>query len=141
MHLIYKPLFFIHYIVYQFLTHDSSFFRQWRSERKLEYMENWSDRVILFDLQYTLRRNTTCQTNIFMAQSKDNVPNVPPGWKAVFDDEYSTWFYVDLSTKASQWEAPKGTTWPSEAKRPSGPPPPPSYNQSSACLLYTSRCV
>ncbi|CAI4060784.1 hypothetical protein N7582_001717 [Saccharomyces uvarum] len=54
-----------------------------------------------------------------MGQSKSNPPQVPSGWKAVFDDEYQTWFYVDLSTNSSQWEAPKGTTW----SRPTGPPP------------------
>ena len=39
-----------------------------------------------------------------MAQSKSNPPQVPSGWKAVFDDEYQTWYYVDLSTNSSQWE-------------------------------------
>ena len=56
-----------------------------------------------------------------MAQSRDNPPTVPKGWKAIFDDEYKTWFYVDLSTEKSQWEAPKGTTW--SKNRPDGPPP------------------
>ncbi|CCD24297.1 Wwm1p NDAI_0C06380 [Naumovozyma dairenensis CBS 421] len=65
-----------------------------------------------------------------MAQSKTDIPKVPSGWKAIFDDEYQTWFYVDLSTKKSQWDEPKGTTWPSrEAQRPSGPPPPPGYSR------------
>lgn len=54
-----------------------------------------------------------------MSQSKSNPPQVPSGWKAVFDDEYQTWYYVDLSTKSSQWEPPRGTAWP----RPKGPPP------------------
>ncbi|EJS43914.1 wwm1p [Saccharomyces arboricola H-6] len=54
-----------------------------------------------------------------MAQSKSNPPQVPSGWKAVFDDEYQTWFYVDLSTNNSQWEPPKGASFP----RPKGPPP------------------
>lgn len=59
-----------------------------------------------------------------MPQSKDDPPNVPSGWKAVFDDEYQTWFYVYLATKRSQWEEPEGTTWNKISKPPM---PPPSY--------------
>ncbi|KAI3403999.2 RCF2 [Candida oxycetoniae] len=45
-----------------------------------------------------------------MAKDDPNKPpNVPDGWLAKFDEKYSTWFYVDLATKKSQWEAPKGT--------------------------------
>ncbi|CAI4453638.1 APG_G0017290.mRNA.1.CDS.1 [Saccharomyces cerevisiae] len=62
-----------------------------------------------------------------MAQSKSNPPQVPSGWKAVFDDEYQTWYYVDLSTNSSQWEPPRGTTWP----RPKGPPPGVNNEKSS----------
>ena len=47
-----------------------------------------------------------------MAQSRDYPPNVPNGWKAVFDEQYQTWYYVDLRTNKSQWEPPRGTTWP-----------------------------
>lgn len=54
-----------------------------------------------------------------MSQSRDNVPNVPDGWKAIFDEEYKTWYYVDLKTKQSQWEPPKGTGF----SRPAAPPP------------------
>ncbi|SJM85979.1 uncharacterized protein ZBIST_2578 [Zygosaccharomyces bailii] len=59
-----------------------------------------------------------------MPQSRDNAPDVPKGWKAVFDDEYKTWFYVNLATNQSQWEPPKGTSFPNsqKAQRPSGPP-------------------
>ncbi|KAK6891572.1 WW domain-containing protein WWM1, partial [Candida tropicalis] len=54
-----------------------------------------------------------------------NPPKVPNGWIAKFDDEYSTWFYVNLDTKKSQWEAPSGTSF---NDRPSSPPPPPAYS-------------
>ena len=62
--------------------------------------------------------------------SKDTPPKVPKGWKAVYDDEYKTYFFVNLETNASQWEEPKGTEWPANPQRPSGPPPPPSYDAS-----------
>lgn len=59
-----------------------------------------------------------------MAQSRDYPPNVPNGWKAVFDEQYQTWYYVDLRTNKSQWEPPRGTTWPTPQNYgpPSGPP-------------------
>lgn len=41
----------------------------------------------------------------------DVTPKVPPGWTAKYDDKYKTWFYVNLDTKKSQWEAPEGTTF------------------------------
>ena len=57
--------------------------------------------------------------------SEDQPPKVPDGWKAVFDKEYKTWFYLNLKTNESQWEEPKGTTWPHiDSQRPAGPPPP-----------------
>lgn len=59
-----------------------------------------------------------------MSQSRDNVPNVPNGWKAIFDEEYKTWYYVDLKTKQSQWEPPKETGF----SRPAAPPP---YEQTA----------
>uniref|UniRef100_A0A060T3X5 ARAD1A19712p n=1 Tax=Blastobotrys adeninivorans TaxID=409370 RepID=A0A060T3X5_BLAAD len=52
-------------------------------------------------------------------------PQVPQGWLAKFDENYKTFYYVDLSTGKSQWEKPPGTQ---EAGPPQGPPP--SYNQS-----------
>ena len=55
---------------------------------------------------------------IYKDSSKTPLP--PRGWKAQFDNHYSTWFFVDLKTKKSQWEAPEGTTVKSES--------PPSYS-------------
>lgn len=63
-----------------------------------------------------------------MSQSRDNVPSVPDGWKAVFDEEYKTWYYVDLKTGQSQWEPPKGAGF----SRPAAPPPPPQYEQNDS---------
>lgn len=33
-------------------------------------------------------------------------PKVPEGWKAVWNDQYKEWFYVNLHTKQSQWDKP-----------------------------------
>ncbi|RMY39159.1 hypothetical protein D0865_12904, partial [Hortaea werneckii] len=44
-------------------------------------------------------------------------PKVPEGWKAVWNDQYQEWFYVNLATKQSQWEKP------SDAAPPPGAPP------------------
>lgn len=60
-----------------------------------------------------------------MAQDKTKVPKVPDGWLAKFDDKYSTWFYVNLSTKKSQWEPPNGTTFDSQS---GDDVPPPAYS-------------
>ncbi|KAL6454737.1 WWM1 WW domain-containing protein WWM1 [Candida maltosa Xu316] len=54
---------------------------------------------------------------------KNNPPKVPDGWVAKYDDEYSTFFYVDLKTKKSQWDAPPGTTFGSDSKGDDVPPP------------------
>ncbi|TID13324.1 hypothetical protein E2P81_ATG09964 [Venturia nashicola] len=34
-------------------------------------------------------------------------PHVPEGWKAVWNEQYSEYFYVNLLTKKSQWELPE----------------------------------
>ncbi|KAI5960723.1 WWM1 [Candida margitis] len=65
-----------------------------------------------------------------MAQGDPNKPpTVPSGWLAKFDDKYKTWFYVDLATKKSQWEAPKDTVF---DKGDDVPPPAYSPNASKA---------
>ena len=33
-------------------------------------------------------------------------PQLPDGWKAVWNPQYEQWFYVNLQTKASQWDKP-----------------------------------
>lgn len=52
-----------------------------------------------------------------------NPPKVPKGWVAQFDDKYLTWFYVNLDTKKSQWEAPEGTTFKPEHDKDDVQPP------------------
>ncbi|ODV58362.1 WW domain-containing protein ASCRUDRAFT_122809 [Ascoidea rubescens DSM 1968] len=37
---------------------------------------------------------------------QNNVPKVPEGWKAVWDEKYSCYFYVNLATNVSQWDRP-----------------------------------
>lgn len=57
-------------------------------------------------------------------------PTVPEGWKAVWNDQYKEWFYVNLHTKQSTWDKPTAP-----APRPGGdsPPPgaPPQYSAGS----------
>ncbi|KAH3674673.1 hypothetical protein WICMUC_003089 [Wickerhamomyces mucosus] len=53
-----------------------------------------------------------------------NQPIVPNGWKAVFDEQYQTWFYVDLNNgNKSQWDPPKGTNFPNHDDNSSSQPP------------------
>jgi hypothetical protein len=42
----------------------------------------------------------------YAAPSGPPPPKVPEGWKAVWNDQYKEWFYVNLHTKASQWDKP-----------------------------------
>ncbi|KAI9748491.1 MAG: hypothetical protein M1815_003209 [Lichina confinis] len=71
--------------------------------------------------------------------------NLPEGWKAVYDERYHEWFYVNLYTKKSQWDRP---THPAEPDYAHAPPnsPPPSYaggtssaNTASALPAETPR--
>lgn len=59
------------------------------------------------------------------------VANVAKGWKAIWNNQYNEWFYVNTHTKTSQWEKP---TEPVYAAPAGGPPPgaPPGYDHSSA---------
>ncbi|KAL8822366.1 MAG: hypothetical protein Q9191_006897 [Dirinaria sp. TL-2023a] len=50
-------------------------------------------------------------------------PKVPEGWKAVFNDQYKEWFYVNKYTKQSTWERPNSPVYPSSPSAPGGPPP------------------
>ncbi|CCH43914.1 hypothetical protein BN7_3469 [Wickerhamomyces ciferrii] len=50
-------------------------------------------------------------------------PQVPDGWKAQYDEKYQTWFYVNLKTGKSQWEAPEGTTFKDKEEAKAQPPP------------------
>lgn len=39
-------------------------------------------------------------------------PHVPEGWKAVWNDQYQEYFYVNLHTKQSTWEKPTEPAYP-----------------------------
>ncbi|KAK7684176.1 hypothetical protein QCA50_012822 [Cerrena zonata] len=59
-----------------------------------------------------------------MAQQDPNrPPKVPDGWLAKYDEQYKTFFYVDLATKKSQWEPPAGTVF-NDSESSDVPPPP-----------------
>ncbi|KAL2109432.1 hypothetical protein VUR80DRAFT_2490 [Thermomyces stellatus] len=55
-------------------------------------------------------------------------PEVPPGWLAQWNEQYKEWFYVNLTTKQSQWEKPTSPAF-DESTRPPPPPDdaPPDY--------------
>ncbi|KAF1926546.1 uncharacterized protein M421DRAFT_209513 [Didymella exigua CBS 183.55] len=50
-------------------------------------------------------------------------PKVPEGWKAVWNDQYHEWFFVNLYTKQSSWEKPTEPVYPPGEAPPSGAPP------------------
>ncbi|KAI4130703.1 MAG: hypothetical protein LQ338_001604 [Usnochroma carphineum] len=50
-------------------------------------------------------------------------PKVPEGWKALWNQQYSEWYYVNLHTKASQWDRPTQPAYPASPSAPAGPPP------------------
>ncbi|TVY86187.1 WW domain-containing protein [Lachnellula willkommii] len=50
-------------------------------------------------------------------------PTVPAGYKAVWNDQYKEWFYVNIYTKQSQWNKPTEPVYPAGDGAPAGPPP------------------
>jgi len=63
-------------------------------------------------------------------------PKVPEGWKAVWNAQYSEWFYVNTYTKKSQWDLPTTPVYP-QGGGGDAPPggAPPGYDQGSAKLV------
>jgi hypothetical protein len=59
---------------------------------------------------------------------------VPAGWKAVWNDQYKEYFYVNIYTKKSQWDAPTAPVYPPDEAPPDGAPPgaPPAYDTQNA---------
>ncbi|WPH03300.1 Hypothetical protein R9X50_00617700 [Acrodontium crateriforme] len=57
-------------------------------------------------------------------------PKVPEGWKAVWNDQYKEWFYVNTYTKASQWDKPTQAVYASGDSAPPGAPP--GYDHKSS---------
>lgn len=66
-----------------------------------------------------------------LAQEPKNPPSVPQGWLARYDDEYKTFYYIDLKTKKSQWEAPPGTSFEKSTDKVLPPPYSPYGSNSS----------
>ncbi|KAF2854970.1 hypothetical protein T440DRAFT_199499 [Plenodomus tracheiphilus IPT5] len=50
-------------------------------------------------------------------------PKVPEGWKAVWNPQYSEWFFVNIYTKQSQWDKPTEPVYPPGEAPPHGAPP------------------
>ncbi|KAK5703420.1 WW domain-containing protein wwm1 [Elasticomyces elasticus] len=59
-------------------------------------------------------------------------PTVPAGWKAVWNDQYKEWFYVNTLTKASQWDKPTQPVYGAGDAPPPGAPPGYDHNTSHA---------
>ncbi|KAI1965856.1 medium-chain fatty acid-CoA ligase faa2 [Ophidiomyces ophidiicola] len=70
----------------------------------------------------TARENTDDMS--FAPPSSPPPPQVPEGWKAQYHDGYKQWYFVDLSTGVSQWDAP-----------PVSADAPPSYEASGSSGL------
>ncbi|CAH0057729.1 unnamed protein product [Clonostachys solani] len=62
-------------------------------------------------------------------------PPVPPGWVAEWNGQYRAWYYVNLSTNVSQWEAPN----PASSPPPPGPPPHLSGDAALAAKLQAEE--
>ncbi|KAF1814573.1 hypothetical protein P152DRAFT_480736 [Eremomyces bilateralis CBS 781.70] len=64
--------------------------------------------------------------------AKDGPPpiKVPEGWKAIWNEHYKEWFYVNIYTKQSQWERPTEPIYPPPASESAVPVPPPAYDDT-----------
>lgn len=49
-------------------------------------------------------------------------PKVPEGWKAIWNTQYSEYFYVNIYTKQSQWDKPTEPVYPPGEAPPDAPP-------------------
>ncbi|KAM0711244.1 hypothetical protein Q7P35_001983 [Cladosporium inversicolor] len=50
-------------------------------------------------------------------------PQLPEGWKAIWNDQYQAWFYANTVTKETTWEKPTQPAYPSGNAPPPGGPP------------------
>jgi len=67
-------------------------------------------------------------------------PKVPAGWKAVWNDQYNEWFYVNIYTKKSQWNKPDELIYGPDGGGdlpPGGAPP--SYDNNSARPIQADK--
>lgn len=65
----------------------------------------------------------------FIPPSGPPPPKVPPGWKAIWNDQYKEWFYVNTYTKQSQWDKPETPAVDPNASHDAAPP---SYSSGGA---------
>ncbi|KAF8468312.1 hypothetical protein BDZ91DRAFT_722417 [Kalaharituber pfeilii] len=65
-------------------------------------------------------------------------PQLPPGWIARWDPRYSTFYFVDLSTKQSQWEKPSIPSSPSLGVQADTRPLPYSASKSTSAVPQSS---
>ncbi|KAF2471264.1 uncharacterized protein BDR25DRAFT_25096 [Lindgomyces ingoldianus] len=63
-------------------------------------------------------------------------PKAPKGWKVLWNDQYSEWFYVNIYTKKSQWDKPDEPVYP-PGEAPDSPPP--SARQSANDISEDER--
>ncbi|KAN0072576.1 WW domain protein [Elaphomyces granulatus] len=61
-------------------------------------------------------------------------PSVPRGWKAQYDGNYKQWFFVNLNTGVSQWEAPSEPAPDKDDVLAAPNDPPPAYEQSGTAV-------
>ncbi|KIV99047.1 uncharacterized protein PV09_09220 [Verruconis gallopava] len=58
-------------------------------------------------------------------------PQIPQGWKAVWNEQYKEWFYVNTFTKKSQWEKPTEPVYgPPDDEPPEDAPPGYDHSQT-----------
>lgn len=63
---------------------------------------------------------------------------MPEGWKAIWNDQYKEWFYVNIHTKQSQWDRPTEPVYaPPADGAPSGAPP--AYDVSTKPNLGSEK--
>ena len=73
----------------------------------------------------------------FIPPSGPPPPRVPEGWKAVWNDQYKEWFYVNTHTRESSWEKPTQPAYPPGNGAPPGAPP--GYDHSSTRTTYPEK--
>ncbi|KAI9792312.1 MAG: hypothetical protein M1816_002537 [Peltula sp. TS41687] len=71
--------------------------------------------------------------NTFLPPNTPPPPQVPEGWKAIWNEQYHEWFYVNLHTKQSQWDKPASPAQPIHPDTHGAPQgPPPAYETAQA---------
>lgn len=63
-------------------------------------------------------------------------PRVPEGWKAIWNDQYKEWFYVNIHTKQSQWDKPTAPALDPNASHDAAPP---SYSPGGSAPVNAGK--